>query len=147
MGDIRGLLEAAQQAEIQVDQKTVQRMMSGKLTMDDLLLQFDQMKKFGSLRKIVEHLPGVAGDLKGEDLEKAEVRVRVYKSIIHSMTKDEKANPEKLNASRVKRIARGSGTAEKDVRELVTRYKQTRNLMKAGKSREFRQLMRRMAGQ
>jgi signal recognition particle subunit SRP54 len=147
MGDIKGLLEAAQQAEIEVDQKSVQRMMSGKLTMDDLLFQFDQMKKFGSLRKIVERLPGVSGDIKGEDLEKAESRVKVYKPIIQSMTKDEKENPERLNASRMKRIAAGSGTTEKDVRELVTRYKQMKNLMKSGKSREFRQFMRRMGGQ
>jgi len=146
MGDIKGLLEAAQQAEIEVDQKRVQRMMSGKLTMDDLLFQFDQMKKFGSLRKIVEHLPGVSGNLQGEDLEKAEGRVKVYKPIIQSMTRDEKENPERLNASRIRRIAAGSGTTEKDVRELVTRYKQMKNLMKSGKTREFRQIMRRMGG-
>ena len=146
MGDIKGLLEVAQQAEIEVDQKRVQRMMSGKLTMDDLLFQFDQMKKFGSLRKIVERLPGVSENLKGEDLEKAESRVKVYKPIIQSMTRDEKENPERLNASRIRRIAAGSGTTEKDVRELVTRYKQMKNLMKSGKTREFRQIMRRMGG-
>ncbi len=147
MGDIKALLELARQAEVQLDQKGLQRMMSGKLTMDDLLAQFEQVRKFGSLKKIVEHLPGVSGDLKTEDLEKAEGRVKVYKCIIQSMTKEEKENPEKLNASRMKRIATGSGTSEKDVRELIVRYKQTKNLMKAGKTREFRQLMRRLGGQ
>ena len=147
MGDIKALLEMAQQAEGVVDQKSVQRVMSGKLTMNDLLTQFEQMKKFGSLKKIVEHLPGVSGNVKAEDLDKAEARVKVYKVIIQSMTRDEKENPDKLNAARVKRIAFGSGTSEKDVRELLNRYKQTKNLMKSGKSREFRQLMRRMGGQ
>src|SRR5207245_11622332 len=98
MGDIKGLLEVAQQAEIEVDQKRVQRMMSGKLTMDDLLFQFDQMKKFGSLRKIVERLPGVSENLKAEDVEKAESRFNVYKRIIQSSTRDEKEKSERLNA-------------------------------------------------
>jgi len=147
MGDIRALVELAQQAEIEVDQKRAQRIMSGRLTMDDLLFQFEQMKKFGSLRKIVEHLPGVSGTLKGEDLEKAEGRVKVYKCIIQSMTREEKESPEKLNASRIRRIATGSGTSERDVRELVARYKQTKSLLKSGKTREFRQFMRRMGGQ
>ena len=147
MGDIKALVEMAQQAEVEIDQKSVQRMMSGKFTMNDLLAQFDQMKKFGSLKKIVEHLPGVSGSVKAEDLDKAEDRVKVYKVIIQSMTREERAEPDKLNAARVKRIAFGSGTTEKDVRELLNRYKQTKNLMKSGKSREFRQLMRRMGGQ
>src|SRR5207244_12243104 len=105
-------------------------MMSGKLTMDDLLFQFDQMKKFGSLKKIVERLPGVSGNLKGEDLEKAESRVKVYKPIIQSMTREEKENQERLNASRMRRIAAGSGTTEKDGRGRGTRDTQMEKLMR-----------------
>ncbi|MDA4128434.1 MAG: signal recognition particle receptor subunit alpha [Thaumarchaeota archaeon] len=147
MGDIKALIEMAKQAEVVVDEKQVKRMMSGKLTMDDLLAQFEQLKKFGSFKKVVEHIPGVSGSVKTEDLEKAEDRAKVYKVIIQSMTKVERENPDKINAPRIKRIAFGSGTTEKDVRELLTRYKQTKNLMKSGKNREFRQLMRRMGGQ
>lgn len=147
MGDIKALVELAQQAETKIDEKAVQRMMSGKLTMNDLLAQFDQMKRFGSLKKIIEHLPGVSGNVKTEDLDKAEDKVKVYKVIIQSMTSEERENPDRLNAARVKRIASGSGTTEKDVRELLNRYKQTKSLMKSGKSREFRQLVRRMGGQ
>ena len=51
--------------------------------------------------------------------------------------------PEKLNAPRVKRIAQGSGRTEKDVRELIARYKQTKSMMKSGKGREMRQMLRR----
>jgi signal recognition particle subunit SRP54 len=147
MGDIKALIEMARQAEVVVDEKQVRRMMSGKLTMDDLLTQFDQMKKFGSLKKIVDHIPGVSGAVKAEDLEKAEDRAKVYRVIIQSMTRGEKENPDKINAPRVKRIAVGSGVTEKDVRELLARYKQTKNLMKSGKNREFRQLMKRMGAQ
>jgi signal recognition particle subunit SRP54 len=147
MGDIKALVEMAKQAEVEVDEKRVQRMMSGKLTMEDLLYQFEQMKKFGSLKKIVEHLPGFSGMANVQDLDKAEDRVKVYKSIIQSMTKEERENPDVINSSRLKRIARGSGRTEKDVRELLSRYKQTKNLMKASKGREFRQMLRRVGGQ
>jgi signal recognition particle subunit SRP54 len=147
MGDIKALIEMVQQAEVGVDEKSVQRMMSGKLTMDDLLYQFEQMKKFGSLKKIIEHVPGFSESMKTQDLDKAEDRVKVYKSIIQSMTKDERESPDKINASRVKRIAAGSGRTDKDVRELLARYKQTKNLMKTSKGREFRTMMKRMGAQ
>jgi len=147
MGDLKSLLEMVQQAEVQVDEKTVQRMMSGKLTMNDLLAQFDQMKKFGSLKKVVEHIPGISGQVNSQELDKAEGRFAVYKSIIQSMTVKERVEPDTINASRVKRIARGSGRSEKDVRELLSRYKQMKSLAKSSKGRELRQMMRRMGGQ
>ena len=147
MGDLKSLLDMVQQAEVQVDEKAVQRMMSGKLTMNDLLAQFDQMKKFGSLKKVVEHIPGMAGQVNSQELDKAEGRFGVYKSIIQSMTVKERAEPDTINASRIKRIARGSGRSEKDVRELLSRYKQMKSLVKTSKGREFRQMMRRMGGQ
>jgi signal recognition particle subunit SRP54 len=82
-----------------------------------------------------------------QDLDKAEGRFGVYKSIIQSMTVLERAEPDTINASRIKRIARGSGRSEKDVRELLSRYKQMKSLVKTSKGREFRQMMRRMGGQ
>lgn len=147
MGDLKALLDMAKQVETGVDQKAVQRMMSGKLTMDDFLLQFEQVNKMGSLKKILDLIPGASGNMKSEDLEKAERNMKVWKSIIQAMTAEERAVPEKLNAPRVKRIAQGSGRTEKDVRELVTRYRQTKSMMKSGKGREMRQFLRRAGGQ
>lgn len=147
MGDLKALIEMVKSAEIEVDEKRVQRMMSGKLTMDDLLFQFEQVKKFGSFKKVMEHIPGFSGAVNADELDKAEGRVKVYKSIIQSMTGDERSDPERINASRVKRIARGSGRTEKDVRELLSRYKQMKSLTKSSKGREFRQMVRRMGGQ
>jgi signal recognition particle subunit SRP54 len=147
MGDLKSLIEMVQQAEVQVDEKSVQRMMTGKLTMNDLLAQFEQMKKFGSLKKVLEHIPGFSGAVNSQELEKAEDRVRVYKSIIQSMTGTEKADPERINSSRLKRIARGSGRSERDVRELLSRYKQMKFLVKTSKGRELRQMMRRAGAQ
>ena len=147
MGDLKSLMEMVKDAEVVVDEKMTQRMMSGKMTMNDLLVQFEQMKKFGSLKKVLEHIPGFSGQVDVRELDKAEDRVRVYKSIIQSMTGEEKADPEMINSSRLKRIAKGSGRSEKDVRELLSRYKQMKTLVKTSKGRELRQMMRRMGEQ
>lgn len=146
MGDLKSLLDMAKELEAGVDEKRVQRMMSGKLTMDDFLLQFEQVNKMGSLKKILELIPGVSGNMKTEDLEKAERDMKTWKSIIQSMDKKERETPEMLNASRIKRVAKGSGRSEKEVRELITKFKQTKSLMKSSKGREFRQLLRRSGG-
>jgi signal recognition particle subunit SRP54 len=147
MGDLKALMDMVKDAEVVVDEKMTQRLMSGKMTMNDLLAQFEQMKKFGSLKKVLDHIPGFSGQVDVKELDKAEDRVKVYKSIIQSMTPDEKTNPESINASRLRRIARGSGRNEKDVRELLSRYKQMKTLVKTSKGREFRQMMRRMGDQ
>jgi signal recognition particle subunit SRP54 len=146
MGDLKALMEMVREAEVGVDEKMAQRVMSGKLTMDDLMVQFEQMKKFGSLKKVLEHLPGFSGAVDAKELDKAEDRVKVYKSIIQSMTKGERESPDRINASRLRRIAAGSGRSEKDVRELLSRYKQMKALVKTSKGRDIRQLARRMGG-
>ena len=147
MGDLKSLMDMVRMSEVEIDEKAVQRVMSGKLTMDDLLAQFEQMNKFGSLKKVIERIPGFSGTVNPQELEKAEDRVKVYKAIIQSMTATEKGDPEKINSSRLKRIARGSGRSEKDVRELLSRYKQMKSLVKTSKGREFRQMMRRAGAQ
>jgi signal recognition particle subunit SRP54 len=146
MGDLKSLLDMAKQLESDVDEKRVQRMTSGKLTMDDFLFQFEQVNKMGSLKKILDLVPGLAGNMKSEDLEKAEKNMKIWKSVIQSMAKRERESPDTINATRIKRIAKGSGRSEKEVRELITRYKQTKSLMKASKGREFRQMLRRAGG-
>jgi signal recognition particle subunit SRP54 len=146
MGDLKALLDMAKQLESDIDEKRVQRMTSGKLTMDDFLYQFEQVNKMGSLKKILDFFPGLAGNMKSEDLEKAEKNMKIWKSIIQSMAKPERDSPDILNATRIKRIAKGSGRSEKEVRELITRYKQTKSIMKASKGREFRQMLRRAGG-
>jgi len=146
MGDLKALLDMAKQLESDVDEKRVQRMTSGKLTMDDFLFQFEQVNKMGSLKKILDLIPGVADQMKSEDFEKAEKNMKIWKSIIQSMGKKERESPDMINAPRIKRIAKGSGRSEKDVRELISKYRQTKSLMKASKGREFRQMLRRAGG-
>ena len=147
MGDLKALMDMVKDAEVVVDEKMAQRVMSGKMTMNDLLVQFEQMKKFGSVKKVLEHIPGFSGQIDAKELDQAEDRVKVYKSIIQSMTSEEKTDPERINSSRLRRIAKGSGRSEKDVRELLSRYKQMKSMVKTSKGRELRQMMRRMGEQ
>jgi signal recognition particle subunit SRP54 len=147
LGDIRALIERAKELEIEADEKKVQRIVSGKMTIDDLYYQLEQVKKMGSLRKVLELIPGLSSMVPKEGLEELEVRMKSWKSIIQSMTKAERENPEVLNFSRTKRIAMGSGTREKEVKEMLAKYRQAKAIMKASKGREMRQLLKRMATQ
>jgi signal recognition particle subunit SRP54 len=117
------------------------------MTIDDLYYQLEQVKKMGSLRKVLELIPGLSSMVPKEGLEELEVRMKSWKSIIQSMTKAERENPEVLNFSRTKRIAMGSGTREKEVKEMLAKYRQAKAIMKASKGREMRQLLKRMATQ
>ncbi|MBI2185393.1 MAG: signal recognition particle protein [Thaumarchaeota archaeon] len=145
LGDIKALLEKAKELEQEADEKKVQRIMSGKMTIDDLYYQMEQVKKMGSLRKIFELIPGLSTGVPESELDGMEERMKKWKVIIQSMTKKEREDPEVLNASRVKRIARGSGTSDSDVKDMLKRYRQAKTVMKATKGRELRQLMRRLS--
>ncbi|MCP8304475.1 MAG: signal recognition particle protein [archaeon] len=145
LGDIKALVERARELEIEADEKKVQRIISGKMTIDDLYYQLEQVKKMGSLKKVLELIPGLSSSIPAEGLEELEVKMKRWKNIILSMTKAEKENPEILNSSRIRRMARGSGTSEKEVKEMLSKYRQTKAIMKASKGRKMRQLLKRMA--
>lgn len=148
MGDLQALLERAKELEVMADEKQMRRMMSGKLTMNDFLLNLESVKKMGSLRKIVESIPGFSQmNVREQNFEEIEAKMKYWRAMIQAMTKNEREDPDVLNSQRIKRIARGTGVAERDVKDLLTRYKQTKTMMKASKGREFRALMRQMGKQ
>src|SRR5579875_30820 len=148
MGDLQALLERARELEAVSDEKQVKRMMSGKLTMNDFLIQIESVKKMGSLRKIVESIPGFSQlNVQDQNLEEVEGKMKYWKAMIQAMTKKERDDPDLLNSQRIKRIARGSGVAERDVKDLLTRYKQTKSMMKASKGRQFRAMMKQFGKQ
>ncbi|MEM3449747.1 MAG: signal recognition particle receptor subunit alpha [Nitrososphaerales archaeon] len=147
LGDIKSLIEKAKELEIEADEKKVQRIISGKMTIDDLYYQLEQIKKMGSLRKILDLIPGLSSLISKEGLEELETKMKKWKVIIQSMTKAERENPEILNSSRIRRIAIGSGTSEKEVKEMLVKYRQSKAIMKASKGREMRQLLKRVATQ
>jgi signal recognition particle subunit SRP54 len=144
MGDLKALLDRVKDLEIEADTKKLQRITSGKMTIDDLYYQIEQMKKMGSLKKILDLVPGFSSAMKDQDLDKLEDKMQHWRIIIQSMTRTERQNPDLLNSSRIHRIAKGSGTSEKEIKEMMSKYKQTKSVMKASRGRQFRQMMKRM---
>jgi signal recognition particle subunit SRP54 len=142
MGDIESLVAKVQEAEVEVSDKDINAMLSGKFTLADMYQQFETMRSMGPLQKVLQMVPGLGYQLPDSELELAEERLDKYKYIIDSMTPEERENPKVLNASRVRRIARGSGTEEKDVRELIKQYNAMRKMLKQLKGR--RRMLRRM---
>jgi len=142
MGDIEGLIKSVKEAEMPVSEKDVRALLSGKFTLADMYQQFEAMRSMGPLRKILTMIPGMGYQLPEEDFDVAEERLDRWRVIIQSMTVGERETPKILNASRVRRIARGSGTEEREVRELIKQYNAMRKMLKQLKGR--RGLLRRL---
>ncbi len=133
MGDIETLLkrvqEAAEAEELKpADMKSI---LAGKLTLRDVYQQLEMMSKMGPLKKIMQMIPGVGMTLPDEQMRVGEEKLKRFKVIMQSMTPQELEDPRVINASRVKRIARGSGTSETDVKELLKQYELMRKFIKS----------------
>ncbi|MDH3277796.1 MAG: signal recognition particle receptor subunit alpha [Nitrosopumilus sp.] len=144
MGDIQAVLDLAKRLENEGDDVRLKRISSGKMNMEDFFYQLEEVTKVGSFRGFLDNMPGLSGMVKDDQLDQMEGKISKWRFIIQSMTKDEKADPDLLNSSRVKRIARGSGWSEHDVKELVKNYKNSKNMMKASKGRQMQGNLRRM---
>lgn len=144
MGDIRAVLDLAKRLENEADDVRLKRISSGKMNMEDFYFQLEEVTKVGSLRGFLDSMPGLSGMVKDDQLDQMEGRVDKWRYIIQSMTKQEKADPDLLNSSRIKRIARGSGWPEHEVKELLKNYKNSKNMMKASKGRQMQGALRRM---
>ncbi len=129
MGDVVSLVEKAQETVDQEEAEKLQRRMArNEFTLDDMLMQFRQVKKMGSLQSIVEMLPGAAAQLGGRELDTSGMKRN--EAIILSMTKKERANHLIIGPSRRKRIAKGSGTTVADVNKLIKQFEKTKLAMK-----------------
>jgi signal recognition particle subunit SRP54 len=133
MGDVLGLIEKAEAAfNAEQAQRQAERMMRGEFTLEDWLEQMRQIKRMGPLTQILEMLPGqfgqVARQVNPQELER---NFKRFEAIILSMTPEERRNPEILNASRRRRIARGSGTEVQDVNRLIRQYREAQRLFKS----------------
>jgi signal recognition particle subunit SRP54 len=144
MGDIQAVLDLANRLEQEGGDVRLKRISSGKMNMEDFLFQLEEVTKVGSLRGFLDNMPGLSGMVKDDQLDQMEDKVSKWRFIIQSMTKAEKADPDLLNSSRIKRIARGSGWTEHDVKELTKNYKNSKNMMKASKGRQMQGTLRRM---
>ena len=142
MGDIEGLIAKVKEAESPINEKDVMAMMSGKFSLQDMYNQFEAMQNMGPLQKVLGMIPGFSYQMPTDEVENAEERLVRWKVMIQSMTQDEKDDPKKLNRSRIQRVARGSGTNEREVRELIKQYNTMRKMLKQMKgSRRMRRQM------
>ncbi len=102
MGDIQAVLDLAKRLENEGDDVRMKRISSGKMNMDDFFYQLEEVTKMGSLKGFLENMPGFSGMVKDDQLNQMEGRMSKWRYIIQSMNKDEKADPDLLNSSRIK---------------------------------------------
>ena len=141
MGDIQAVLEMARGLELQADENQAKRLLGGKMTIEDFYAQMENVGKMG-FRNVIDNLPGLSGMLKEDQLDALEGKMEKWRFIIQSMNRDEKRNPEIINESRRKRIARGAGLTEHEVRDLVKQYSNSKTLMKQAKGRQLQGMLR-----
>lgn len=131
MGDVLTLIEKAQNAITEEDAaRMAKKMKENSFNLEDYLEQLNSMKKMGSMRDMLEMIPGMGSKLKGANLDVDEKQLEKTKAIILSMTPKERRNPGILNASRRRRIAAGSGVQVQDVNRLLNQFEQTKQMMK-----------------
>lgn len=129
MGDVLSLIEQAEQMYDEKEARELEKKIRQQtFTLDDFLQQLRQIKKMGGIGKLLGMVPGVAGQIREEDID--ESGMVKTEAIICSMTLKERRNPQILNASRRKRIAAGSGTTVQDVNKLMRQFEQMRDMMK-----------------
>ena len=131
MGDLQSLIEKVREAEIKIPEKRVKAILSGKFTLADMYEQLKAVKDMGPFSRVVRLLPGLGYDIPDDVMEVAEEQLDRWRVIIQSMTPEEREKPKILNASRIRRIARGSGTNEKDVKSLIKQYFMMRRMMRS----------------
>jgi signal recognition particle subunit SRP54 len=138
MSDIRGLIDKVREAEIEVEEDAVKRIMKGQFSLNDMMAQLKQLKKMGPIGKVMEML-GLQYKLPEGMAEIQEENMKKWEVIMNSMTKEELDEPKLIKASRIKRVAKGSGTSTKDVRDLLKQHDQMKKMMKQmGKQRRGR---------
>ena len=143
MGDIKALLEMATALEMQSDEHQVKRLSSGKMTIEDFYAQMESVGKMG-FRNIIDNVPGLSSMIKDDQLDDLQEKMEKWRFIIQSMTFSERKNPDTINDSRRKRIARGSGMTEHDVRDLIKHYSNSKTMMKQAKGRQMHGMLRRL---
>lgn len=140
MGDVLTLIDKVQDnIDEKQARKDANKMMKGQFTLDDMLSYMKQIQKLGSLGGIMKLIPGMP-KVDDSQLERAEREMKLFETIINSMTPEERAKPEILKNSRKTRIARGSGKTNADVNKVIKKYDQMKMMVKemnSGKNKNF----------
>ncbi|WP_027339990.1 signal recognition particle protein [Halonatronum saccharophilum] len=129
MGDVLTLIEKAEeQIDAQKAKELEEKLRRQEFTLEDFLDQMNQVRNMGPLEEVLGMIPGVGKQLKNINMDEKELDK--IQALISSMTIEERRNPEMINGSRRRRIAKGSGTKVQDVNRLLKQFKQTRKMMK-----------------
>lgn len=131
MGDVLSIIEKAQSNIDEEEQKALEKKLkNSSFTLDDFLSQMDQVKTLGPLDELLKMMPG-ANKIKGLDkMQFSGKEIDHVQAIIRSMTLEEREHPEKLNASRKKRIAKGSGRSLQEINRLLKQFNDMKKMMK-----------------
>ncbi len=153
MGDVIGIIEQAQQVADEEQAEAAERMLREGFTMDDMLVQMQQIRKMGGLAKLVGMIPGMDRAVARGEASVDDKQIVRIEAIIHSMTPQERARPKLINGQRRRRIAAGSGRSIQEVNQLLKQWSEMNKMMgkfrqmaaggKQGR-RQLRQMMRSM---
>jgi len=139
MGDILTLVENAQEKIKQSEQEEVERSFrSGNITLEDFLKQLQMVSKLGSLSSVMKFIPGLSGaNISQETMDQGDREMKLFTSIIRSITKKERIYPKILDGSRKKRIAQGSGVSVEQVNKLLQKFEQSKHFVKMIKNKKL----------
>ena len=145
MGDVISLVERAQQQFDEEEARKMQKKIAkNQFGFDDFLKQIQQIKKMGNVKDLMGMIPGMGKAIKGMDID--DDAFKGIEAIIHSMTPEERSNPQLLNGSRRKRIADGSGSSVQEVNQLIKQFGQMGKMMKMMQGGGAKQMMQMMKG-
>ncbi len=130
MGDIMTLVEQAQEKiDLKESEESAKRMLEGQFTLDDMMVQYKQMRKLGPLSGLLKMVPGMSQYANQIDDDDTDKKMKVQMAIINSMTPEERRDPTKLRGTHKSRIAKGSGTTVNDVNQLINAYTRAKKQM------------------
>jgi signal recognition particle subunit SRP54 len=131
MGDVLTAIEKAQEVMDQEQaMKVGQKLVKGEFDLEDFRDQLQQIKQMGSVSQLLDMIPGMSNLAGGMSPDVTDQQMKVIEAIINSMTREERRNPRIVNASRKRRIARGSGTTVMEVNDLLSQFRQMQRMMK-----------------
>ncbi len=146
MGDVVSLVERAQEQFDEKEARKLQKKIAkNQFGFDDFLKQIQQVKKMGNMKDLIGMIPGAGKMVKDMDID--DDAFKHIEAIIHSMTPEERSKPTIINASRKKRIGKGSGTSVQEVNQLLKQFNQMSKMMKmmqGGGNRKMMQMMKNM---
>lgn len=148
MGDLEALLEKARESITEEKAEDIsKKLLKGEFNFLDLYEQMEAMSKMGPLTKVIDLIPGMGKmNIPKEMLQGQEKKLKKWRYILQSMTKQELEDPEVLDSARVQRIAKGSGASVQEVRELLKQYRQSKKVIKLMKGKSPEKLMKKFSG-